>query len=96
MTIEEQKNMLQQKWQEEFQSEIEVKLHCGDFLHKLTHRHLYTQVFVVEGPTPTISTFYEKFSIQPTDNLTQISTFCEKAVQVYVDIKNNGQQLSLF
>ena len=96
LTLEDQKKMLQQKWKEEFQSEIEVKIHCGQILHKLTHRHLYTEVFVVEGITPTQHAFYEHLSIQPIDTLIQISTFCEKVVAVYQNWKTNRQQLSLF
>jgi A/G-specific adenine glycosylase len=95
-TLKEKETILKEKWKEEFHMEIQVKMYCGQILHKLTHRHLYTDVFVVEGNVPTQSSFYQKLSFQSPDTLTQISTFCEKTIALYQKIQNEGKQLSLF
>ena len=81
---------------DEFEMDVEIGTHCGQLVHKLTHRHLYTDVFVVEGKMPTNSNFYEELHFQDPNELTQVSTFCEKTVGLYNKITSEGQQLSLF
>jgi A/G-specific adenine glycosylase len=96
VTLDEKKKLLKAKWKEEFAMDIEIQNHCGNLVHKLTHRHLYTDVFIVDGNVPTSSNFYEKVLFQSPNELSQVSTFCEKTVALYNKIKKEGQQLSLF
>jgi A/G-specific adenine glycosylase len=96
VTLDEKKKLLKEKWKEEFATDIEIQNHCGKLVHKLTHRHLYTDVFIVVGNVPTSSNFYEELLFQSPNELSQVSTFCEKTVALYNKIKKEGQQLSLF
>ena len=95
-TLDEKKELLKAKWKEEFAVDVEVRNYCGKLVHKLTHRHLHTDVFLVEGNIPSSSNFYEELNFQSPNELSQVSTFCEKTIALYNKIKKEGQQLSLF